>query len=303
MPKSIARDKTVSEQRSSYRYDTDFSELQVLTEDNLTSEASNDIGSSRTRALAKLGFRFGNNGAHAARTMMFDELSLLLDRLPAEATRADYVREIVGLNCLAKQTQKSRELTLRHLTALYALDPSVPIFRIFRKFWDVDKDAQPVLALTMVLVRDPLLRQSQQFILGKPLGELVERKELEELLGNDNPDRFSPASLKSIAQNLNGTWTRGGYLHGKVRKSRSAPVVKPTNVAFALFLGYLEGLSGQRLFKSTWAVALVSSFDELVSMASSGSNRGLLVFMNAGGVIEVRFPGYLTSEEEKWLHE
>jgi hypothetical protein len=25
--------------------------------------------------------------------------------------------------------------------------------------------------------------------------------------------------------------------------------------------------------------------------------------MNAGGVKEVRFPGYLTSEEEQWLHE
>jgi hypothetical protein len=25
--------------------------------------------------------------------------------------------------------------------------------------------------------------------------------------------------------------------------------------------------------------------------------------MNAGGVMEVRFPGYLTQEEEAWLHE
>lgn len=282
---------------------TVFDDFLVRNEDNLASDASNDIGSRKTRALAKFGYRFGKNGAHAARTMMFNELSLLLGRLPAEATRADYVREIIDLNCLAKPTQKSRELTLRHLTALYALDPSVPVFRIFRQFWDVDPDAQPVLALTMALVRDPLLRQSQQFILGKPLGELVERKELEDLLENENPDRFSPASLKSIAQNLNGTWTRGGYLHGKVRKSRSAPVVKPTNVAFSLFMGHLEGLSGQRLFKSTWAVALFSSFDELVGMASSAANRGLLVFMNAGGVMEVRFPGYLTSEEERWLHE
>ena len=34
-------------------------------------------------------------------------------------------------------------------------------------------------------------------------------------------------------------------------------------------------------------------------MASFAANRGFLVFMNAGGVMEVRFPGYLTSEENK----
>jgi len=303
MLRSLLLDATVSEQLNFDSYHTDFSDLRILNVDNLTSEASNDSGSSKTKALQKLGFRFGINGAHSARTMMFDELSLLLDRLPIDATRADYVREIVDFNGLAKQTQKSRELTLRHMTALYGLDPSVPIFRIFRKFWDQDQDARPVLALTTALARDPLLRLSQQFILGKPLGELVERKELEDLLENANPDRYSPASLKSIAQNLNGTWTRGGYLRGKVRKTRSSPVIRPCNIAFALFLGYLEGLSGQRLFKSNWAIAMNNSADELVDMASSSANRGLLVFMNAGGMMEARFPGYLTSVEEKWLHE
>jgi hypothetical protein len=41
------------------------------------------------------------------------------------------------------------------------------------------------------------------------------------------------------------------------------------------------------------------SLDELEALANSASHRGLLVFMNAGGVKEVRFPGYLTPEEEK----
>jgi len=35
------------------------------------------------------------------------------------------------------------------------------------------------------------------------------------------------------------------------------------------------------------------------ALANSASHRGLLVFMNAGGVKEVRFPGFLTPEEEQ----
>ena len=38
---------------------------------------------------------------------------------------------------------------------------------------------------------------------------------------------------------------------------------------------------------------------ELEALANSAAHRGLLVFMNAGGVKEVRFPGYLNAEEEQ----
>ena len=70
-------------------------------------------------------------------------------------------------------------------------------------------------------------------------------------------------------------------------------------VALLLFLGYLEGRTGQRLFSSDWMDLLGSSIEELEQLANAASHRGLLVFMNAGGVKEVRFPGYLTPEEER----
>jgi hypothetical protein len=47
---------------------------------------------------------------------------------------------------------------------------------------------------------------------------------------------------------------------------------------------------------ATWQTCM--ALDELEALANSASHRGLLVFMNAGGVKEVRFPGYLTPEEE-----
>ncbi len=234
---------------------------------------------------------------------MLDELSALLAHLPETATREDYVREVKEHNVLAKPTTKSRSITLRHLIELYGLDPALPLFRVFRRLWGQDELARPVLALTLSLARDPLLRRSQDFMLMKQPGESVQREEIEQLLAQDDPDRFSPASLKSFAQNINGSWTLAGYLAGRKRKTRAAPRIMPTNVVFALFLGYLEGLSGQRLFSSAWINLLPGSPGELEALANSAANRGQIVFMHAGGVIEVRFPGYLTPTEEQWRHE
>ncbi|WP_257572306.1 hypothetical protein [Janthinobacterium sp. UMAB-60] len=249
--------------------------------------------------FSRLGFRFGTNGPHAARTMMLDDLRILFARLPVDATRADYAEDVVARNALGKPTKKARELTLRHLTALYGLDPKLPLFRALRRIWGSDEAAQPMLALTVALARDPLLRSTQPFILSKAPGALVAREDIENLFAANHQDRFSPASLKSFAQNVNGTWTAAGFLSGRIRKTRSVPVVTPTNVALCLFLGYLEGLSGQRLFTSPWMGLLAGSSGELEGLVSSASHRGLLVFMNAGGVKELRFPDYLTVEEEQ----
>jgi hypothetical protein len=48
---------------------------------------------------------------------------------------------------------------------------------------------------------------------------------------------------------------------------------------------------------------LSGSSGELEALANSAFHRGLLVFLNAGGVKEVRFPGYLTPEEEQMCQE
>ncbi len=258
---------------------------------------------SEAKLFTKLGFRFGSNGPHAARTMMLGDLRVLFSRVPANAERADYNQAVLTENILGKPTKKSRELALRHLTTLYGLNTQLPLFRALRRLWSMDVAAQPVLALTAALARDPLLRGTQAFILAKTPGAQVTREDLEQCLATDHPDRFSSASLKSFAQNVNGSWTAAGFLHGHSRKTRSIPIVMPVNVAFCLFLGHLEGFSGQRLFTTPWMNLLPGSPVELEAMANSASHRGLLVFLNAGGVKEVRFPDDLTPEEEKLCQE
>ncbi len=249
--------------------------------------------------LSQLGFRFGINGPHAARTMMLDDLRVLLAHMPAQATRADYVAAVVEANVLAKPTRKARELAVRHMATLYGLDPGNPIFRALRRLWPLDEAAQPLLALAVALARDPLLQGTQSFILGQVAGAAVPREAMQAFLAATHPDRFSPASLKSFAQNVSGSWTAAGLLQGKARKTRAVAQPHPESVALLLFLGHLQGRTGQRLFSSDWTPLLGVSPGELEVLANAASHRGLLVFMNAGGVKEVRFPGYLTPEEER----
>lgn len=254
-------------------------------------------------ALNSLGFRFGINGPHAARTMMLDELSLLLAHTHTGAKRADFAAAVVAGNLLNKPTRSARELTLRHLSTLYGLDTGNPIFRALRRLWPLSATAQPLLALAVALARDPLLRRTEAFVLAQPVGAVVTREVFETFLQSTFPDRFSPASLRSFAQNVAGTWTAAQLLEGRVRKTRTNPPASPEALAMLLFLGYLEGRSGQRLFGSSWTDLLCIPTEELESLTSSASNRGLLVFMNAGGVKEVRFPGYLTPDEERFRQE
>lgn len=231
--------------------------------------------------------------------MMLEDLRLLMAHTQPHAMRADYLEAVVDGNVLGKPTRKARELAFRHLATLYALDFENPIFRSLRRLWPFDDAAQPLLALAVALARDPLLRSTQAFILGQAIGVPVPRQETEAFINDAYPNRFTPASLKSFAQNIAGTWTAAGFLHGRVRKTRSVVQLHPESITLLLFLGYLEGRTGQRLFSSDWMNLTGVSPDELESLANSASHRGLLVFMNAGGVKEVRFPGFLTAEEEQ----
>lgn len=257
-----------------------------------------------TQGLSAFGFREGPSGAHSARTMMFSEIATLLGSCSADATREQLADQILEFNVLNKPTTKARQLTLRHLSDLYALDPKVPIYRVFRALWDSEEEGRPVLALMLALARDPILQMGESFVLGLALGESITRDDTEVELRRLHGDRFRASSIRSYAQNINGTWTQAGYLKGHIKKVRQQPKVTPADLAYALFLAYLEGATGERLFSSSWAKLLDQSDDRLHELAQVAAVRGLLVYRRSGGVTEVRFPDYLTPEEgEKLSHE
>ena len=58
---------------------------------------------------AEFGFRNGTTSVHTSRTMMLDELSLLLEKVGPHGKADAYVSAIVEDNVLGKPTQTTRQ--------------------------------------------------------------------------------------------------------------------------------------------------------------------------------------------------
>lgn len=254
--------------------------------------------------LERLGFSYERGGVHTARTMMLAELRALLSFVDAaDAARADYLDAIQTANCLGKRSGKTRTLTFWHLANLYALDPSLLVFRALRFFWQRDVDGQPLLAALCAYSRDPLLRATAPFVLGFHDGTTVTREAMQEFIDAQEPGRFSKATLKSAAQNINSSWTQSGHLSGRVRKVRARAVATPGTVSLALLLGYVSGLRGKSLFESDFTRILDSSFEKTIELAEDASRRGWISLKRVGQVVEVLFPNLITAQEMEWLRE
>lgn len=259
---------------------------------------------SNNNTLSHFGFRFDNGSAHTARTMMLEDLQLLLSYVNhPDSSKNEYLKAIKEDNCLGKRSRKTRILTNRHLVYLYSLDPSTTIFRALRYFWERDIDGQPLMALLCSYSRDSILRLSEPFIIQLTEGETITRVDLEEYIDEKQPDRFSKATLKSTAQNLNSTWTKSGHLVGKTKKIRARAMATPGSVSYALFLGYLTGIRGESLFTTEYTSLLDCSKARLIELAEDASRRGWIVFKRIGNVMEVQFPNLLTAQEKGWIHE
>ncbi len=248
---------------------------------------------------SKLGFRDGAIGTHSSRTIMFDELSLLLDALPAGAGKTDYVLSIVEQNALSKQTGANRKITAQHLTELYSLDSNVPLFRVLRRFWQDDADGRPVLALLCSLDRDPLLRATAEPILAMKSGEELSRQKITDAIRAAVGTRMNDATLDKVVRNVSSSWTQSGHLRGRARKFRQLVRPTPLATAYALLLGYLEGLRGGRLFETKWTHVLDASPSELRTIAAEAKRLNGLDLRAAGDVIEIGFATVLTSQEIK----
>jgi len=246
-----------------------------------------------------LGFRDGATSVHTSRTMMVDELSLVMEKVAPDARANEYIATIVEENALGKPTRSTRQRTAKRLTELYALDPNCTLFRVLRHFWAGELAGRPMLAFLAAVARDPLLREATPFVLSVREGESVDADEISEHLRQEYPARFAATTLHSTAQNLASTWTEAGYLRGKVKKCRSRPLVPAVVAAFGVLLGYLCGFRGKLLLDSTWTRLLDRSQRELSDLMIESSREGWLNYKAAGSVVEITFPGLLKPNEEK----
>lgn len=257
------------------------------------------IMTSESGHLEDIGFSTSRGGAHSSRTIMLDELETLLAYVEQpESPRADYLRAIDEDNCLGKRSGKTRKLTYRHLVDLYALDPDILLFKALRYFWQRDAAARPMMALLCAYCRDAVLRTGAPWVMHFPEGASVPRDALEAWISEKEPERFSPATLKSTAQNINSSLTKSGHLSGRARKIRVRPEATAGAVAYALLLGYLQGARGLLLFQTEYAKLLDCPVEKMMGLAGEASARGWLVFKRVGDVMEVQFPSLLKNKNE-----
>ena len=248
--------------------------------------------------LEQFGFSFKKGGTHTRRTMMLKELAALFEYVDnPDSDREDYRKAIETDNCLGKRSFKNRQFSYHYLVELYALDPGVPLFRALRYFWQRDESGRSLLALLCAYARDPVLRSAAAFILDHQEGATVSREALEEYIDNMEPGRFSPVTLRSVAQNINSTFTQSGHLVGRVRKIRTKANSTPGSAAMAAYMAHLSGGRGDQILSSDYSALLDVSKILMIEQIEDASRRGWMVFKRISDVIEVTFPNLMDKPE------
>lgn len=240
-----------------------------------------------TQEAERAGFRFGAKGTHTSRTMMLEELSRALEATRQDARRADYAAAIVDGNCLSKPTASTRRLSNQRLGELYGLDPTIPLFRILRKLWDISPDGGPLLALLAAIARDPLLAATCPAIVAMPANAELQRDALKEALQAVVGDRLSDSTLEKVCRNAASTWAQSGHLEGRTFKKRRIVLPSATAVTFAIYLAHAAGFRGAEIFASCWLKVLDCDPSQARALALDAKRSGLLDLRMAGDVVEL----------------
>lgn len=242
-----------------------------------------------------------SGGTNTSHTIVVAALSVLLDSVPVEAEQSDYERAVLETNVLGKDTDGARRRTYRYLKELYLLRPDSLLFRALRDLWPLDPSAQPLLAGLCALARDSVFRASSGAITRSSPGEDFTSADLAETVGEQFPDSYGPGTLAKIGRNTFSSWEQTGHLGPGERatKIRTRATCRPADVAYTLFLGYLQGVRGQPLFETLWARVLDQPTSHLFDLAGATAQYDMLDLRHAGGVVDVGFRALLRPFEVK----
>ncbi len=232
-----------------------------------------------------------SGGTNTSHTVMIDALAALLRVVRPGSPASEYERAALEQNVLGKHTEGARRRTFRYVRELYLLRPDALLFRALRDLWADDREARPLLAGLCALARDASFRASSSAITRSHHGETLSAQDFADAVGDVFPGVYGEGTLAKIGRNTFSSWEQTGHLGSRTRlgKPRTRPVCQPANLAYALLLGYLEGVRGEALFATLWAKALDRPTSHLFDLAVSASQRGLVEFRSAGGVVEVGF--------------
>lgn len=223
---------------------------------------------------------------HSNRTMMFSELEKVMD-FSAESGNFS---ESLNLNITGKKSSLGAEKTAGFLKTLYGFDNNYLPFRAFRYFWNnSESKIKPLLTLIYAVNHDYLLAESIEVVRETQTGEKVTIEAIEENIEKYHPNKYSPKTRRSIAQNLASSWKQAGLIEGKVKNIRQQPDINYTVAAFAFLKAYLKGESGDYIWESKGVKALCLGETRLRELAAECARRDLLQYQFAGGVTAFSF--------------
>ena len=107
------------------------------------------------------------NTIHTRRTMMYEELNLILSK---EILNLNLV---IQTNAINKKTNKNLVLTVTYLSKLYPFDNSISLWKVFLKLWGISADYEKrIMTLFYAMSNDDLLKLTSDIILSVDKGDI-----------------------------------------------------------------------------------------------------------------------------------
>ena len=128
-------------------------------------------------------------------------------------------------------------------------------------------------------------------VLATDFGALVGPDDFEKVIEEAFPGAYRASTRRATAQKLASSWQQSGHLDVRtpLRKVRARATSSPSSLTYALLLGHLQGVRGAALLDTPWARVLDQPTSRLIDLGVVASQRGMLEFRHAGGLIDVGF--------------
>jgi hypothetical protein len=225
---------------------------------------------------------------------MFAELEKVMDY----SIDSDNFQESLDNNVIGKKSSDGIKKTTNFLKLLYGFDNQSSQFKAFKYFWKIaENEEKPFITLLYAIGNDYLLEESIPVVADTKLGEKVHIEKVEQNIESLYPNRFSPNTLRSMAQNIASSWKQAAFITGKVKNIRTQPEISFKVLAFAFFMSYLDGDRGDFILASKWVKALFLNESKIRELAIEASKRDLFQYQYGGNVTSISFSNLITKLE------
>lgn len=238
----------------------------------------------------------------SARSALFTDLQLLLDRRSAALTSEAYRRLVVDENCLSRSSTTARQKIWAELRKRYPLDYRVPLFAEFWKEWLRCKSDQERLLTMYVLfaandrlVADlgtiwlcPYLRRSPAELRVAELRSFIERSGQ-----TDHPEvrEWTESTRHKIAKHFLASVRDSGLARGRAGKISVRPALYGAPIRLIVRVLRLARANDMEIIQAPFFRLLALEGTEVIDALGELNQQGELRFRMQADVVELDVGG------------